>query len=120
MAACRGMHRYNGEARFSTWLTTIGIRTAYRRFRSADREDPITDDTPVDPIDDATVLDLERAMSQLTDRQRAVVVLHDIEGYKHEEIASVLGMSVATSKVTLFRARTALRRLLREGAINAT
>jgi RNA polymerase sigma-70 factor (ECF subfamily) len=115
LAACRGMRRFNGTARFSSWLTTIGIRTAYRRSAMLPNEEPLpelavgSDDGP------ATVVHLERAIARLPAHQRAVVVLHDVEGFTHEEIAEQLGVAVGTSKGTLSRAREALRRMLNDG-----
>ena len=57
-------------------------------------------------------LDLERAVATLPERARAVLVLHDIEGWKHEEIAAELGMAVGSSKAQLHRARGLLRQRL--------
>ena len=54
-------------------------------------------------------LDLERAVATLPERARAVLVLHDVEGWKHEEIAEALGMAVGSSKAQLHRARGLLR-----------
>lgn len=120
MAGCRGMHRYNGEAKFASWLTTIGIRRAQSRWsqRNEQASEPfeIADSSP--PDGPATAIDLERAIARLPDHQRAVVVLHDIEGFTHEEIASQLGIALGTSKVTLSRARGALRRMLNDGVSN--
>ena len=59
-------------------------------------------------------LDLERAVATLPERARAVLVLHDIEGWKHEEIAIELGMAVGSSKAQLHRARKLLRQRLGE------
>ena len=59
-------------------------------------------------------LDLERAVATLPERARAVLVLHDIEGWKHEEIAAELGMAVGSSKAQLHRARGLLRQRLGE------
>jgi RNA polymerase sigma-70 factor (ECF subfamily) len=56
--------------------------------------------------------DLEQAVSALPPRARAVLVLHDVEGWKHEEIANELGMAVGSSKAQLHRARGLLRRAL--------
>jgi len=56
--------------------------------------------------------DLERAVSNLPPRARAVLVLHDVEGWKHEEISVELGMAVGSSKAQLHRARGLLRRAL--------
>jgi RNA polymerase sigma-70 factor (ECF subfamily) len=56
--------------------------------------------------------DIERAVAKLPPRARAVLVLHDVEGWKHEEIANELGMAVGSSKAQLHRARGLLRRAL--------
>jgi RNA polymerase sigma-70 factor, ECF subfamily len=113
LAGCRSLHSYRGEARFGTWLTTIGIRAAARRLELGD--EPPSDDAIV-AIEAAPPLgeriDLERALAMLPDHQRAVIVLHDVEGFTHEEIARQLGVATGTSKGTLSRARAAMRRLL--------
>jgi RNA polymerase sigma-70 factor (ECF subfamily) len=57
-------------------------------------------------------LDFETAIARLPDGARQVFVLHDVEGYRHEEIANLLGLAVGTSKSQLHRARMALRRHL--------
>src|SRR5258708_14497471 len=57
-------------------------------------------------------LDLERAVARLPEGARAVFVLHDVDGYRHEEIGTMLGIAVGTSKAQLFRARRLLRNLL--------
>ena len=62
-----------------------------------------------------SAIDLERALSHLPDHQRVVVVLHDIEGFTHEEIGRQLGIATGTAKATLSRARAVLRRLLNDG-----
>jgi RNA polymerase sigma-70 factor (ECF subfamily) len=54
-------------------------------------------------------MDLERAVASLPPRARAVLVLYDVEGWKHEEIAAELGMAVGSSKAQLHRARSLLR-----------
>jgi RNA polymerase sigma-70 factor (ECF subfamily) len=117
LAGCRGIHRYAGDAQFSTWLTTIGIRSAYSRFgRAAELEMELFDDFPAPSgAGPASAIDLERALNRLPDRQRAVVVLHDIEGFTHEEIGRHLGIASGTAKATLSHARSALRRLLNDG-----
>jgi RNA polymerase sigma-70 factor (ECF subfamily) len=117
LAGCRGIHRFAGDAQFSSWLTTIGIRSVYARFgRSDELETTLFDEIPApEGAGPATVIDLERALSQLPDHQRAVVVLHDVEGFTHEEIGRQLGIAIGTAKATLSRARSALRRLLNDG-----
>jgi RNA polymerase sigma-70 factor (ECF subfamily) len=56
--------------------------------------------------------DLEQAIAQLPERARTVLVLHDVEGYKHAEIAEVTGMAVGSSKAQLHRARKIVREIL--------
>ena len=117
LAGCRGLHRYAGDAKFASWLTTIGIRASYARFaRGSDIETELFDELPAPAgVGPASVIDLERALSQLPDHQRVVVVLHDVEGFTHEEIGRHLGIATGTAKATLSRARAALRRLLNDG-----
>jgi RNA polymerase sigma-70 factor (ECF subfamily) len=119
MRGCRGIHGFNGDAKFATWLTTIGVRAVYSRFsRHSLDEDPMIDELPEPPRGDpGLAIDLERIIAMLPDHQRAVVVLHDIEGFTHQEIARQLGVAPGTSKATLSRARCTLRRLLSEGGV---
>jgi RNA polymerase sigma factor (sigma-70 family) len=122
LAACRGMHTFRGESRFSTWLTTIGIRAVRTRLRR--RNDllfgEVIDDVPCpDGVPLTTLIDLERAIATLPDHQRVVLVLHDVEGFTHEEIARELGCAEGTSKATLSRARQAVRMGMTEGVRNA-
>ena len=64
------------------------------------------------PVRDADRIDLERAIARLPNGYRAVLVLHDVEGFTHEEIGRQLGIAVGTSKSQLFDARRAIRSLL--------
>jgi RNA polymerase sigma-70 factor (ECF subfamily) len=119
MRGCRGIHGFNGDAKFATWLTTIGVRAVYSRFsRHSLEEDQLPDELPEPPRGDmALSMDLERVIAMLPDHQRTVVVLHDVEGFTHQEIAKQLGVATGTSKATLSRARCTLRRLLSEGGV---
>jgi RNA polymerase sigma factor (sigma-70 family) len=117
LSACRAIHQYRGDAQFPTWLTTIGIRTARARLlvprlpvQSLNGDEP-----GKDPNRPAELIDLERALTRLPDHQRMVLVLHDVEGFTHEEIGEQLSIATGTSKATLSRAREALRRLLTNG-----
>lgn len=121
IAASRGLHAYRGDAKFGTWLSAIGVRIAFNRLPRTSRDDAeLSDDISSPPEQPLTVIDLERAIAALPDHQRVVVVLHDVEGFTHEEIAEQLGIAAGTSKGTLSRARQALRRALTEGVTNAT
>ena len=120
LSACRGIHTFRGESQFSTWLTTIGIRAVHARFRRSPAEALV--DLPDDlrasspPAAHHAAIDLERAIARLPDHQRMVLVLHDVEGFTHEEIGHRLEVATGTSKATLSRARRALRGTLTEGA----
>lgn len=121
MSACRALDRYRGDAKFSTWLTSIGVRAAYAALaRRLDDDVLLLDDFPSPNGNGAaSTVDLERALAALPDRQRLVVVLHDVEGFTHEEIAEQLGMAVGSSKASLSRARHALRQMLTGGVVDA-
>lgn len=111
------LHLFRGESAFSTWLHRLAVNVVVGAMRKRSRElfsssaDPAA--LPEAPAIAARTrdLDLERAIARLPERARLVFVLHDVEGYKHAEIASLMGSAVGTSKAHLHRAR----RLLREG-----
>jgi len=121
--AWQALPNFRFESAFSTWLHRLAVNTALMDIRSrSGNEDRETDDSPLEVIathDTAGQrtrerIDLERAVATLPERARAVLVLHDIEGWKHEEIADELGMAVGTSKAQLHRARNLLRTRLGE------
>ena len=122
LAGCRGLHGYRGDAKFSTWLTSIGVRTTLNHLaRRGERETETLDEIPEPSTNGpASTIDLERALAALPNHQRIVVVLHDVEGFTHEEIGEQLGVAAGTSKATLSRARQALRSALSEGVSNAS
>src|SRR4051812_47101335 len=100
LAGCRGLHGYRGDAKFSTWLTSIGVRTTLNHLtRGGDRETEGLGDVPA-PADGGLMagIDVERLLAMLSDQQRMVVILHDLEGFTHEEIGEQLGMAEGTSK----------------------
>lgn len=119
--AWQALPGYRFESRFSTWLHRLAVNTALMELRSR-RSRPLEDDDESafdvlgepDSAGHATALrtDLERAVATLPPRARAVLVLHDVEGWKHEEIATELGMAVGSSKAQLHRARNLLRQRL--------
>jgi len=117
--AIRALPTFRGDARFSTWLHRIAVNSALQALRKADtrnkREAPLPDAIPVQPGEEDTLLGglLERAMDRLPDGMRQVLILHDVEGYTHEEIAEFLGVTAGTSKSQLFKARGKMRELLR-------
>ena len=110
---------FRGEAAFGTWLhrlavnvilarrTTIGTE----RGRYSDAEDVLDGVAGRAAAPDLS-MDFEEAIGRLPDGARQVFVLHDVEGYRHEEIADMLGIVPGTSKSQLHHARMALRRHL--------
>lgn len=119
--AWRALATFRGDSAFSTWLHRLAVNTALMELRGRrGNEDRETDDEALLHLDDRSAcrslgLDLEAAVARLPERARAVLVLHDVEGWKHEEIAVELGMAVGTSKAQLHRARSLLRAWLQGG-----
>jgi RNA polymerase sigma-70 factor, ECF subfamily len=114
--AVRGLPRFRGDAALSTWLHSIGLHVSHDllRRRRRNREDVWDEhfDPPVPALPIGERIDLERAIALLPDGYRMALVLHDVEGMTHEDIAGQLGVTVGTSKSQLHRARRALRALL--------
>jgi len=110
---------YRGEAAFGTWLHRLAVNVilGQRQRLGLRRERFLPDDSALEVVagrsgpPDAG-LDFEAAIARLPDGARQVFVMHDVEGYRHEEIAGFLGLAVGTSKSQLHRARMALRRYL--------
>ncbi len=114
LRACAGLARFRWEAALSTWLCGIGVRTALEALRRGKRwsDDAPLADMPASTPAPGAGLDVERALARLPTRQRTVLVLHDVEGYTHEEIGELLGIVAGTSKSQLAHAREALRSVL--------
>lgn len=111
---------FRGESAFATWLHPLAVNVALTERRSRRRrlarvfptDDPGAFDRGVAPRPVETAVDLERALATLPPGAREIFVLHDVEGYRHEEIASSLGIAEGTSKGQLHRARLLLREAL--------
>jgi len=118
--AWRALPRFRMECALSTWLHRLAVNTALMALRARGQLPP--HDADQEALDGLiapgrcqdTGMDLERAVARLPARARAVLVLHDIEGWKHHEIAEELGVAVGTSKAQLHRARGLLRGWLGE------
>jgi RNA polymerase sigma-70 factor (ECF subfamily) len=107
LRAVRGLGGFRGDSSLSTWLTGIAIRCSLELLRA--RRPQVRDEHgPAMPAPHVTI-DLERAVAELPDGYRAVLVLHDIEGHTHQEIAALLDIEPGTSKSQLFHARRELR-----------
>jgi len=116
--AIRALPTFRGDARFSTWLHRIAVNSALQALRKAEtrnrREQPMPESVPADaPNGDALLQrQLEAALSRLPEGMREVLILHDVEGYTHEEIGNLLGVTSGTSKSQLFKARAKMRVIL--------
>ena len=118
--AWQALPAFRFESAFSTWLHRLAVNTALmelRSRRSRPQDEGDSDEEVFELIGStdsaghttALSMDLERAVASLPPRARAVLVLYDVEGWKHEEIAAELGMAVGSSKAQLHRARNLLR-----------
>ena len=117
--AYRALERFRSDQPFGAWLNRIVANAALdlvrrRKVRDAD-ELPETVALPFRDPGEADELRrrLAEALTHLSDRQRAVIVLHDVEGYTHGEIGQMLGIPEGTARSDLHHARAALRRLLK-------
>jgi RNA polymerase sigma-70 factor, ECF subfamily len=110
---------YRGEAAFGTWLHRLAVNVILgrRQLLGQRRDRFLPDDAALATVSASRgtpelSLDFETAIARLPEGARQVFVMHDVEGYRHEEIATRLGLAVGTSKSQLHRARMALRRHL--------
>jgi RNA polymerase sigma-70 factor (ECF subfamily) len=119
------LHLFRGESSFTTWLHRLTVNLvlnarksdgrARTRFEENDDESGGMDSLPGVlgmPLPPGDMLDLEEAMKRLPPGARRVFLLHDVEGYKHEEIADMLGVTSGATKAQLHRARLLLREAL--------
>ena len=117
LKATERLGSFRWECAFGTWLCAIGLNVAREQMRRHGRRPeaawPEEMDPPAAaPLDLVDAMDLEKALTQLPDGYRTVLVLHDVEGYTHEEIGTALGIAPGTSKSQLFWARQAVRAAL--------
>ena len=120
---CRSLHQFRGDGSLWGWVRTIAASKALMRLRrNKYRDTDELDDEyhhPGTRVDAGLRMDLEAALERLSETSRAVVWLHDVEGYTHEEIAGMMDRTVSFSKSQLSRAHTRLRRWLGEEAVPA-
>jgi RNA polymerase sigma-70 factor (ECF subfamily) len=117
ITATRRLAIFRWESTLATWLSGIVLNSARNRYRRnamalgelADIAE-IPAPSPIGGSIDA--IDMERALGRLPDGYREVLLLHDAMGFRHKDVASVLGIAEGTSKSQLARARSAMRRLL--------
>jgi RNA polymerase sigma-70 factor (ECF subfamily) len=116
------LHLFRGESSFGTWIHRLAVNVVLNARKSEGRRwSRVEDDDEGDGVDRIAALpstpgdrmDLDSAIAKLPPGARRVFTLHDVEGYKHEEIAEMLGVTTGATKAQLHRARMLLR-----GALN--
>jgi RNA polymerase sigma-70 factor, ECF subfamily len=116
----RALPTYRGDSQFGTWAHRIAVNRTLnalrqrRRLASLETNDVDEESAAVEPEAERNIIaaSIEAATAQLSPGARAVFVMHDVEGFTHEEIATALGITAGGSKSQLFKARAKLRRLL--------
>ncbi len=120
MVAIRKLAEFEWRSELKTWLVGIMINLSRKKRKATESLEALDETTlsDVHPIvDDSwsiTGMDLENGIAKLPPGYRQIIVLHDVEGYKHKEIAELLDITDGTSKSQLFHARKALREYLSE------
>ncbi len=109
--------QFRGDARFSTWLHRIAVNVLLRHAEVARRitariAPVLLDELHAPAKSEDTRMDVDSALARLAAGLREVVVLHDLEGYAHEEIADLLAISISASKMRLHRGRMLMREWL--------
>lgn len=112
MRAIEGLPRFRWQSTFETWLYSITIRCCQEALRKRNKQD-VAENTELmsdpSPFEKFEAMDLETAIQRLPDGYRQVLILHDIKGYTHKEIAHLLDIDPGTSKSQLFNARRKIR-----------
>ena len=115
----RALPQYRGESQFGTWAHRIAVNRTLNALRKTRRlakiETDVEEDSAlVEPEPERALMlaTIENAANRLSPGARAVFMLHDVEGYTHEEIAERLGITAGGSKSQLFKARAKLRTML--------
>lgn len=120
ISAFRSLDNYRGDATFGAWLKRIVVNKAINLVRQK-KHDPIPDDDrwdvaeegePAEYKGELTIERVKHAIDQLPDGYRSVLSLYLIEGYDHQEIAEIMGITESTSKSQLNRAKLKLREIL--------
>ena len=113
--AWQKIRTFRGESSFASWLyrltTNVVLSTLRKkRLRQVSLDEVNESQNPVErQLDTGIIMDMEMAISKLPEGARMIFVLHDIEGYQHNEIADMTGLAIGTSKAQLHRARKLLR-----------
>jgi RNA polymerase sigma-70 factor, ECF subfamily len=128
LKAFRSLGQFRNDSSLATWLYRVAVNTSLAHLRQRRRDNDLfsemTDETEDRESESEgsgcevqnrswKILDLERAVSELPEGYRVVFVLHDVEGWEHQEIAGLLECSEGTSKSQLSKARLKMRKLLK-------
>jgi len=106
----RKLPEFEWRSSLKTWLTSILINTIKNKKWKRDMQSlELTESIDVVPASSMTSYDLAKAINRLPDGYKEILVLHDVEGYKHREIADIMKISEGTSKSQLYHARKAVR-----------
>jgi RNA polymerase sigma-70 factor, ECF subfamily len=117
LRAAQGLPSFRWQSSLATWLVGIVVNRSREEIRRMPKEVLAQGqflEPPSRNPDPGQRLDLERAIAQLPEGYRAILLLHDIEGYTHEEIAQALEIEPSTSRSQLARARAAMRETLEQ------
>ncbi len=127
----RKIHTFRGDSAFSTWLHRLSVNVVLMRLRKKTLPETSLEET-TEPDEETggprkeiggpdqlltgsiDRLNLERAVEQLPPGYRSVFLLHDVQGFEHNEIAEIMGCSIGNSKSQLHKARTRLREILHD------
>ncbi len=127
----RKIATFRGESAFSTWLHRLAVNVVLMKLRKKSLPETSLEET-IDPDDESSGprkdpggpdlrlsgsidrVNLQRAIQELPPGYKTVFLLHDVQGYEHNEIANIMGCSIGNSKSQLHKARTRLRELLQE------
>ena len=119
--AWKKINKFSGNSSFATWLYRLTVNVVVGKLkkekiintREVSVEELSNDSSLLNSLKIDEKMDLEAAISCLPHKSRIVLTLHDIEGYKHEEIGKFMGISPQTSRVHLYQARNILREYLK-------
>lgn len=117
LRAAQGLPSFRWESSLATWLVGIVVNRSREEIRRKANEAPVRDEFPEPAAQNSNAwlhLHLERSIAQLPEGYREVLLLYDVEGYSHEEIAQALEIEASTSRSQLARARAAMRATLEQ------
>ncbi|MGH2723570.1 MAG: RNA polymerase sigma factor [Actinomycetota bacterium] len=114
----RKLSGFRGTSSFTTWLHRVAVNACYDTLRRRGREQPVAENPEPAPAPDpadaaAAAVDVQRALLEVPEEYRAVLILHDVQGIPYEEVAHTIGAPIGTVKSRLHRGRIALARALR-------